>query len=358
MPEEKTEKVPLINNILDRDAAQLASLIASWGMPAFHARQIFTWIYQRGVMDFGAMSDLPAGLRQRLNKEFCAGAVRLEETRMSADGTEKFLLRLADGGMIETVSIPASGRVTGCISSQVGCKFACRFCVSGTFGFRRNLSAGEMIEEALYLRHRSAAKSLTHAVFMGSGEPLDNYDNVLRAVRMLNAKDGLNIGARRITISTNGLIPQIRRLAGEGLQIELSVSLHAADDRTRSLLMPVNKRYPLKDLVPACREYRQKTGRQVTFEYVLIRGINSSLADARKLGKILRGFDCKVNLIPLNAQTDPGLVPPERSETAAFRQEVAKSGVPVTIRQQRGEDIEAACGQLRSSYERRVHAGR
>lgn len=346
------------NNILDCDAGQLGSLITSWGMPAFHAKQILTWIYERGVFDFDAMSDLPRALRMRLAGECSVQTMRIQETRRSIDGTEKFLFCLADNGFIEAVSIPAQGRVTGCISSQVGCKFACRFCVSGTFGFRRNLSAGEMIEEALYLRHRAAAQELTHVVFMGSGEPLDNYDNVLRAVRMLNAKLGLNIGARRITISTNGLIPQIRRLSSEGLQIELSVSLHAADDRTRSLLMPVNKRYPLKDLIPACREYRRKTGRQVTFEYVLIRGINSSLADARKLGTILRGFDCKVNLIPLNAQPDPGLAAPDRSETAAFRQEVAKSGVPVTIRQQRGEDIEAACGQLRARSERRGHAGR
>lgn len=356
MPEQKIAEIPMTRDIMDLDAEQLASLIVSWGLPRFHAKQIFTWIYERGIFDFDAMSDLPRALRRRLTEECSAGTMRIEETRRSADGTEKFLFKLVDGGMIEAVSIPASGRVTGCISSQVGCKFACRFCVSGAFGFQRDLSAGEMIEEALYLRHRSAARSLTHVVFMGSGEPLDNYDNVLRAVRMLNAKHGLNIGARRITISTNGLIPQIRRLALEGLQVELSVSLHAADDKTRCALMPVNKRYPLKDLIAACRAYRQKTGRQVTFEYVLIRGINSSLADAKKLGTIVCGFDCKVNLIPLNAQADPGLAAPGRSETAAFRQEVAKSGIPVTVRQPRGEDIEAACGQLRARHKRRVCA--
>jgi len=209
-----------------------------------------------------------------------------------------------------------------------------------------------MVEEALHLRHHSTARSLTHVVFMGSGEPLDNYDNVLAAVRMLNAKEGLNIGARRITISTSGLIPQLKRLAEEGLQIELSVSLHAADDKTRSCLMPVNKLYPLKELLAACRAYRHRTGRQVTFEYVLINGINSSLADAQKLGKILHGFDCKVNLIPLNAQIDPALAAPEKKQIIAFRDAVAKCEIPVTIRHPRGEDIGAACGQLRNSYER------
>ncbi|MFA5099549.1 MAG: 23S rRNA (adenine(2503)-C(2))-methyltransferase RlmN, partial [Candidatus Omnitrophota bacterium] len=249
-------------NIADLGVKQLESLIVSWGMPGFHAKQIFTWIYQRGVFDFDTMSDLPLSLRQRLAAECLPGTIRLEQTRRSADRTEKFLFSLPDSGLIEAVSIPAKGRVTGCISSQVGCKFACRFCVSGKTGFKRDLTAGEMIEQALYLKHRSSSKKLTHLVFMGTGEPLDNYDNVLAAIRIMNAKHGLNIGARRITISTSGLIPQIDRLAAEGLQIELSVSLHAADDKTRSMLMPVNKRYPLKDLIAACRAYRANTGRQ------------------------------------------------------------------------------------------------
>ena len=337
-------------NIIDLDPGQLEELIVSWAMPRFHAKQIFTWIYQRGVFDFDAMSDLPVALRKRLGEDCDPGTMRLNETRRSVDGTEKFLLSLADDNLIEAVSIPAKGRVTGCVSSQVGCKFSCRFCVSGKTGFQRNLTSGEMIEEALYLKHRSSARNLTHVVFMGSGEPLDNYDNVLKAIRMMNAKSGLNIGARRITISTSGLIPQIQRLAEEGMQIELSVSLHAADDRIRSMLMPVNKKYPLKDLIAACRQYRMKTNRQVTFEYVLIRGVNSSLADAQKLGTILRGFDCKVNLIPLNAQADQGLKPPQKNEIAFFKNSLLKNSIHVTIRQARGEDIEAACGQLRARH--------
>ena len=335
-------------DIKDLDLAGLESVLASWDLPRFHARQVFTWAYQRGVFDFDAMSDLPQGLRQRLKKDFLAKTLAVKNKQRSVDGTEKFLFGLSDSGLIEAVSIPAESRVTGCISSQVGCKFACIFCASGKKGFTRNLTAGEMIEEALFLKYGSAAKQLTHLVFMGTGEPFDNYDNVLSAIRMINAKHGMNIGARRITISTSGLIPQIERLAAEGLQIELSVSLHAADDKTRSMLMPVNKRYPLKDLIAACRSYKARTGRQVTFEYVLIQKVNSSLADARKLGTILQGFDCKVNLIPLNNTGMPGFEAPRKTEVLFFKDALTKCGIHATVRKPRGEDIEAACGQLRA----------
>jgi 23S rRNA (adenine2503-C2)-methyltransferase len=287
-----------------------------------------------------------------LKKDFLTRTFCVKNTRLSVDRTEKFLFGLSDSGLIEAVSIPAEGRVTGCISSQVGCKFACSFCASGKKGFNRNLTAGEMTEEALFLKYSSSAKQLTHLVFMGTGEPLDNYDNVLKAIRIINAKHGMNIGARRITISTSGLIPQMERLAAEGLQIELSVSLHSADDKTRSMLMPVNKRYPLKDLVAACRAYRAKTGRQVTFEYILISKLNSSLADARKLGTILQGFDCKVNLIPLNEAGMPGFEAPIKTEVLSFKAALIKAGIHATVRKSRGEDIEAACGQLRAEYQK------
>jgi 23S rRNA (adenine2503-C2)-methyltransferase len=335
------------------DLSELEFLLASWEEPRFHAKQILTWLYQKGALDFNAMSDLPVALRQRLNNECVFGMLSLQDTRRSIDGTEKFLFSLADKGLIEAVSIPAEGRVTGCISSQVGCKFSCSFCASGRAGYTRDLTAGEIVEEALYLKFRSTAKQLTHLVFMGMGEPLDNYDNVLKAIRIINAKHGMNIGARRITISTCGMIPQIRRLAAEGMQFELSVSLHAADDTTRSRLMPVNKRYALRELIEACRAYQKNTGRQVTFEYILLEGINSSLADARKLGTILRGFDCKVNLIPANAPGVPGLEAPKKRDVLSFKDALAKSGIRATVRRSRGEDIEAACGQLRCRYQQR-----
>jgi 23S rRNA (adenine2503-C2)-methyltransferase len=338
---------------MDLDLVQMESLFVSWGMPRFHAKQVFTWIYQRGVSDFDAMSDIPSALRQRLKKECVSRTLSIKDTQRSVDKTEKFLFGLPDENLIEAVSIPTKERVTGCISSQVGCKFACSFCASGKIGFKRNLMSGEIVEQAWYLKYKSASKYLTHVVFMGIGEPLDNYDNVLKAVRIINAKHGMNIGARRITISTSGLIPQIERLATEGLQIELSVSLHAADDKTRSLLMPVNKRYSLKELISACRAYNTATGRQVTFEYVILAGINSSLADARKLGTILQGFDCKVNLIPANAPGVQGVAPFLKNDMLVFKDELTKSGIHVTVRTARGGDIEAACGQLRAGYQKR-----
>jgi 23S rRNA (adenine2503-C2)-methyltransferase len=340
-------------SIMDLDLSQAEALFVSWGMPRFHAKQVFTWIYQRGVSDFSSMSDIPVALRQRLNTECALCTLRIKDTQRSVDGTEKFLFGLPDDNLIEAVSIPAKERVTGCISSQMGCKFACSFCASGKIGFKRNLTCAEIVEEAWYLKYKSFSKRLTHLVFMGIGEPLDNYDNVLKAIRIINAKHGMNIGARRITVSTSGLIPQIERLAQEGLQIELSVSLHAADDKTRSMLMPVNKRYPLKDLIAACKAYNAATGRQVTFEYILLAGINSSLADAGKLGTILAGFDCKVNLIPANASGDSGFAPLRKNEVAVFKDALMKSGIHATVRAARGEDIEAACGQLRARYEQR-----
>lgn len=297
------------------------------------------------------MSDLPLGLRQQLKDNFYISGLKLIEKLQSRDGTEKFLLELKDKNLIECVSIPHERRVTGCVSSQVGCKFACRFCASGLSGFKRNLTTGEILDEVLYLKNNSAKRELTHIVFMGTGEPLDNYDNVLEAIRIINSKEAINIGARRITISTCGIIPSIKKLAAENLQIELSISLHAADDKTRSLLVPMNKKYPLKDLVNACAEYIRKTNRQVTFEYVLIKGVNSGLPDARKLSTILKGLKlAKVNLIPANSVKELNIEPPNKLEILFFKDYLLKRGLNVTLRKSRGQDIDAACGQLKLKY--------
>jgi 23S rRNA (adenine2503-C2)-methyltransferase len=299
------------------------------------------------------MSDLPVDLRKKLQENFYISSLKLTKRLKSYDGTEKLLFELKDGNFIEAVIIPTEKRITGCISTQVGCKFACRFCASGTKGFKRNLSTSEIIEEVLYLKSICQDKKLTHIVFMGIGEPLDNYDNVIKAIRVINSPHTLNIGARRITISTSGLIPALKRLAGEGLQIELSVSLHAADDQTRSRLMPINKTYPLKDLITACRAYAALTNRQITFEYVLIKDVNSGLKNAVKLGKLLKSMECKVNLIPCNPIKELGMQPPEKGEILLFKDQLVESGINVTLRRPRGEDIEAACGQLRLSHEKR-----
>jgi len=331
---------------------ELQGVLGAWGDPAYHAKQVFSWIFQRGVLDFAAMSDLPNGLRERLAKNFSITDILLIESQLSRDGTRKFLFRLNDGYYIEAVAIPAEKRLTACISSQAGCRFACRFCASGKTGLKRNLTTGEIVNQLLHIRNSEQEKQLTHVVFMGTGEPLDNYDAVLRAVRTINAECGFGIGARRITISTCGLVPGIARLAGEGLQIELSVSLHAADDVTRNMLMPVNRKYPLAVLMNALRDYVAKTKRQVTFEYILAEGVNSDLPSAQNLCTILRGLTCKVNLIPVNPFGVKGMVPPGKLAILKFCNRLKKCGIPATVRTPRGQDIEAACGQLRLRYEK------
>jgi 23S rRNA (adenine2503-C2)-methyltransferase len=340
-----------LNDIKELALPELEAVIRGWGYPAFRARQAFDWIYKNLMLDFTRMGNLPKDLRARLAENFSLVSLKASDTRVSEDGTKKLLFTCADASWIESVIIPAEGRVTGCLSSQVGCKFACRFCASGLKGFKRNLTCGEIIEEAIRLKMAAPQRKLTHLVFMGTGEPLDNYDNILKAVRLINSADTLNIGARRITISTCGIIPGIKRLAGEGLQIELSVSLHSADDRVRTALMPVNKVYPLKELISACRAYAGETGRQVTFEYVLISGVNSDLQSAQKLGRILSGFDCKLNLIPANPIRELNIGPPGKMEALLFQDALEKMGLKFTMRKPRGKDIEAACGQLRLRYE-------
>ncbi len=333
---------------------ELEQVLSSWKQEAFRAKQIFSWIYKKGVLDFAGMSDLPLDLRKSLEKNFYLFDLKLMKVLKSKDKTAKFLFESKDKNLIEAVTIPIEKRITGCISTQVGCKFACAFCASGLAGFKRDLTISEMMNEVLFLKNNSPDKKLTHLVFMGTGEPLGNYDNVIKAVRMINSPYSFNIGARRITISTCGIIPGIKRLSDENLQIELSVSLHAADEKVRSQIMPVNKIYPLVKLISACQEYIQKTNRQVTFEYVLIKGINSDLQMAIKLGKIVRQLKlCKVNLIPCNFIRELKVEPPKKQEILLFRDYLLKQGINVTLRKPRGQDIEAACGQLRLQYEKK-----
>ena len=341
-----------MQDIKNLNLEELAQVLSDWQQDRFRARQVFSWIYDKGAKDFEAMSDLPKDLRESLKEKFYLYSIKLAKRLKSQDGAEKLLFELMDKNLIEAVIIPTQYRVTGCISSQAGCRFKCLFCASGASVFRRNLTCAEIIEEALFLKDNSQDKKLTHLVLMGIGEPLDNYGNVIKAIRIINSKYALNIGARRITISTCGIIPAIQKLANEGLQIELSISLHAADNKTRSEIMPINKKYPLKDLIGACREYAGKTKRQVTFEYVLIKNLNSDLQSAKNLSKILKGFECKVNLIPANSIRELNIESPNKLEILLFKDYLSKSGVNVTLRRPRGEDIDAACGQLRLRYEK------
>jgi 23S rRNA (adenine2503-C2)-methyltransferase len=339
-----------MRDIKDLNLQELEVFLEAANAQAFRSRQVFDWIYKRGVADFSRMTNLPQDIRRRLAREFSVLHSSIIAHLVSADGTEKFLFALEDGNHIEAVSIPAAARVTACLSSQVGCRLGCRFCASGLGGFKRDLTCGEILEELFRLKNDTRLRQVTHVVFMGTGEPLDNYDNVLKAIRIINSQEGYGIGARRITISTGGIIPGIERLATEGLQVELSVSLHAADEALRSRIMPVNKKYPLGDLIKACRHYYRATGRQVTFEYILMEGVNSDLLNARKLGTILQGFDCKVNLIAANPVEELRISAPPVPQVKAFKNELVKAGVRVTVRASRGQDIQAACGQLRLRY--------
>jgi len=333
---------------------ELEECLKAFGAKSYYAKQIFSWIYKKSVLDFDQMSDLPQELRNKLKENFYITSLKIVKCLRSSDGTKKFLFELKDGNSIEAVVIPSERRVTGCVSTQVGCKGGCSFCASALSGFIRNLTFSEIIDEALYLKKESLPAKLTNLVFMGTGEPLDNYDEVIKAVRIINSPDGLNIGARKITISTSGIIPGIQKLAREGLQIELSVSLHAADDELRSKLMPINIKYPLKDLISDCKDYSIKTNRQITFEYILIKGLNSSLEDARGLVNLLKGWNLsKVNLIPSNSIDELKIEPPDFRDIMSFKNYLVKNGIMVTLRKERGKDINAACGQLRLNYEKK-----
>ncbi|MBU0503007.1 MAG: 23S rRNA (adenine(2503)-C(2))-methyltransferase RlmN [Candidatus Omnitrophota bacterium] len=337
----------MLKNIKELTPKELGDVLSDWNEPRFRADQIFSWIYKNGVLDFNRMSNLSPSLRKRLKEGFSILDLELIKKLESSDGTQKLILRTEDKNIIEVAVIPTDQRVTGCISSQAGCAWACSFCASGIGGLKRNLASAEILEEILYIKENSVDNRLTHLVFMGTGEPMDNYDNVMKAIRIINSPETLNIGARRITISTCGIIPGIKRLSGEGLQVELSVSLHSPDDLVRSQLMPVNKKYPLKNLILACKEYIQKTNRQVTFEYCLVEGINSGLPEAQKLVTMLLGLNCKVNLIPFNPAGENNFAPPGKIKVLLFRDYLIKHGLNVTLRKERGRDIDAACGQLR-----------
>lgn len=341
-----------MQDIKELSLQELEDKLQSWNFPKYHARQIFSWIYQKGAFEFSSMSNLPQALRKKLADEFYILGLGLADLQESSDGTKKFLFELKDKNLVEAVSIPSARRATGCISSQVGCKFSCKFCASGLKGFKRNLTVGEILDEVLYLKNNKPGAALTHIVFMGTGEPLDNYENVLKSVRIINSVDALNIGARRITISTSGIIPGIHKLILENLQIELSISLHAADDKVRSQIMPVNKIYPLADLIKCCHEYIARTNRQITFEYILIKGFNAGLAEAQALAGLLKDLRlAKVNLIPANPILELKIVPPTEIEAEEFKECLFKCGINVTLRRERGQDIDASCGQLRLRHE-------
>lgn len=319
----------------------------------YRADQVLQWVYQKPADSFAGMSNLPAALRDQLTAQFELNAVAAVHTRNATDTTEKFLFQLRDHSLIETVLIPAtpglttqSDRHTVCVSTQVGCAYGCKFCASGLEGVKRNLTAAEIVDQVLHVQTLSKQK-VSNIVVMGMGEPLANYENLLRALRIINAPYGLGIGARKITVSTVGLAPRIRQLADEPLQFRLAISLHGATDAVRSQIMPVNKKHPLAELLDACDYYVNTRQRMLTFEYILIDGINDSLEQAHKLGAIARRLRAKVNLIPYNPVDAFQWKRPGRDRCKMFAHTLKSHGIVATLRTEKGTDINAACGQLR-----------
>lgn len=354
---------------------QLQQWLLDHGEAAFRAKQLYHWLYQQRVSDFAAMTNLPQSLRQKLAQEACIGPTIIRsELHSKDDRTRKILLELADGKLVESVLMlyppmgESSARATVCVSSQAGCAFGCTFCATGQMGFDRHLSAGEIVAQVLFFARELRATPwtaeglpgskpidhITNIVLMGMGEPLHNYDNMLQALRTLNSPDGFNLGARHMTVSTVGLVPAIRKLSQEQLQVNLAISLHAPTDELRSQTMPVNRKYPLAELLAACKDYIAATHRQVTFEYVLLAGVNDTPEYAHLLGELLAPLQqfAHVNCIPVNA-TSASYRPSGPDAIRTFRSILHEHGVSNSVRAERGDDIAAACGQLRTRFEKR-----
>jgi len=316
------------------------------GEKRYRARQVFAWIY-RGVYDFEDMTDLPKPLREKLEDTACIEKLAMVRKQVSKkDETRKYLFRLSDGETIESVFLKYKYGNSVCLSSQAGCRMGCAFCASALDGLARNLSASEMSDQILAIE-KDTGEKIGHVVVMGTGEPFDNYDSLIRFIALINAKEGLNIGLRNITVSTCGLIPRIDRFAEDMPQVNLAISLHAPNDRIRNRLMPVSASYPMDDLLKAVRRYTEKTGRRVTFEYALIRDINDAAAHAKELAARLKGMLCHVNLIPLNEVSETPFKGTGREKAEEFKSILEAAGIPATVRRELGGDIDAACGQLR-----------
>jgi len=366
---------------------ELTARFREWGEPAYRVDQVLEWLYRRGVTSWDAMSNIPKVLRERLAAEFAFNNLALARKQGSRDSTQKFLWRLSDGAFIESVLIPASPALYGedsdrhtlCVSTQVGCAYGCRFCASGLEGWKRNLGPEEIVDQVLAVERISreepagagnpaagssgapparprttASRFVDNLVIMGMGEQLANYDNLLKALRILNAPWGGGIGARKITVSTSGLVPKIRQLADEPLQFRLAISLHGATDAVREQIMPVNRKYPLRELIAACEYYQQKKGKMLTFEYILIAGINDGLDQTKALAQLARRIHAKVNLIPYNKVEGLPWERPTEAAQEAFLAALERQGAKATLRREKGHDIDGACGQLRLRTEREL----
>jgi len=336
-----------MKNLKDLQLNEMEQLLVELGEPKFRAKQIFAWLY-KGVADFDEMTNVPTALKQKLIAEgWSVGVFVPSKVQISKlDGTRKYLFELTDGNAIESVYMKYKYGNTICISSQAGCRMGCKFCASTIGGLQRNLTPGEMAEQLL-AAERDAGEPINHIVVMGTGEPFDNYENLSKFIRIINNKNGRNLGMRNITVSTCGLVPMIETFAKDFPQVNLAISLHAPNNDIRNSMMPVNKKYPMEVLIAACKKYTEETSRRITFEYTLVKDKNDSRENALELIEKLRGVLCHVNLIPLNKVEETGLDTSERKACEDFKRILEDHGIPATIRRELGDDIDGACGQLR-----------
>lgn len=335
------------HDLAEMELTELEQALESMGHPRFHARQLFQWVHKRGVTDFAGMTDLGRDLRSSLAASFSIATPALVQRETSSDGTTKFLLRLEDGLLIESVFIPDTPSNTFCLSTQVGCAMKCGFCLTGKMGIIRNLTAGEIAGQVRVLtRELGMLQARFNIVLMGMGEPLHNYDAVMKALRLLNDEHGLAVNPRRVTLSTVGVLPGLERLATEPLMPNLAISLHATTDEQRDQLVPVNRKYGLQDLLDACRRFPIKRRARITFEYVMLKDVNDTDEDARRLVRLLNGIKSKVNLLPLNEAAGIPYERPSDARVNRFAKILADRGLVVSVRKSRGRDIRAACGQL------------
>ena len=339
-------------DIKSMNLAEIQAMMKEMGEPSFRAKQIFVWLH-KGVTSFDGMTNLSKSLREKLEERCYITAPKVVRKQISQkDGTIKYLWQLGDGNCVETVVMRYHHGNSVCISSEVGCAMGCAFCASTIGGLVRRLTPSEMVDQVLFSSLDSGLP-ISNIVLMGIGEPLDNYDTVMRFLELINSPDGMNIGMRHISLSTCGLVRKIEQLAERDLQLTLSVSLHAPDNETRSGIMPVNRAFPLEQLIPACRKYYEKTGRRISFEYAMIKGVNDTKEQCSKLIRLLHGLPCHVNLIPLNRVEESPLQPSTRQDVLAFQKQLEAAGITATVRRTLGSDIDASCGQLRRKHEKK-----
>ena len=335
-----------MKNIKDYNLDSLKEEMKEIGEKTFRAEQIFKWLYEEKVTSFDEMLNLSLELREKLKQNYTICNYEIIRKQESFDGTKKYLFDVLDGNAIETVLMSYHHGYSVCVSTQIGCKMGCKFCASTGIKFIRNLTSGEIVEQIIKIEQDTGLR-VSNVVFMGIGEPLDNYENVVNAIRIINNQKGINIGARHISISTSGLVPNIYRLAEENIQCTLSISLHATTDEQRSKMMPVNNLYNIEELLKACKDYISKTNRRISFEYALAKDNNDNLEDAKRLIKLLKGMNCHVNLIPINKIENGKFTKSSNENILKFRDYLNEHGIVATIRRELGSDIDAACGQLR-----------